>query len=110
MSQQRSPGNDYQVNALGSASLPPSAFKSAANLRDLLYGNVHPRVLERLDSLAKKDPDQHAKREELVRRLLEVTSSTNVAFEERVFEEAPQEEDLITFRIDESGNVTVLLG
>jgi hypothetical protein len=108
MSQEQNPGKDYQVNALGSTSFPRSAFQDAKDLRGLLNGKVHPSVIDRLDRLAKTDSS--ANRQELVRQLLEVTSSTNVAFEERVFEEAPQEEDLITFRIDESGNVTVVLG
>jgi hypothetical protein len=100
----------YQINALGTASLPPAAFKGATSLQDLLADRVHPRVTERLARLDAMNPEQSAIRRELLRRLLESTSATSVAFQERVFSEPPEEEDVITFDINEAGEVTILLG
>ena len=110
-SEQDKAGRDYRVNALGRVSLPPKAFEGGANLRDLLYGKVQPRVIERLDRLPM--PDKEGKRDlrqDLMLELLKATASTNVSFQERVFQEEPVEEDVITFSIDEAGDVTILLG
>jgi hypothetical protein len=109
MLQPQNPGKDYQVNALGRIHLPREAFANTASLRELLDGKAHPQVIERLERLVKMD-DQGSTREELLRQLLEAASPASVSFQERFFAEAPEEENVITLSIDESGNVTVMLG
>ena len=100
----------YRINALGQLSLPPTAFSQSNTLQDMLSGRVHPRVTERLDRLSSLSPEASGFRQDLLMRMLQATASTSVSFQERLFDEEPVEEDVISFSINDAGDVTILLG
>jgi hypothetical protein len=108
----------YKIDALGTVSLPPTAFTGKGTLKAVLTGKVHPRVLDKLNELplpdqAHKDANGAARdlRQELLLALLKATPAANVSFQERIFDDISNpEEDVISISINEAGDITLLFG